>query len=574
MNGRLGFLALVLMFQVGCHSGAPVASVAPVKSGGEYNSGAARVTYPESRAWANYIGARMKMAEGDMKSAVEYLNRARLADPSSMILGRELATAYAHSGNIEAAEREVRELLTQEPDAPELLLQLGEYLYRQERWADAIRVLEQTISLKPDLEGAYLRLVASRERLGQLESALDTVEQLLEIHPESRAGRLLLGQLQISLEHPDEAELIYRDLIAEEPGFQPAIVGLVDALRAQGKEKAAIDILREALVGQESGGNLRIQLIRILIQQENWEEALNEMLSFDSSQTENITMLRRMGLVLIELERWSDAATVWEKLAGSNPPDPSAFYYLGLTFERQEKWEEASSAFSKIDPDDESYPDSLHHLAYVTHKLGLTQQAIQYMQQRIALAPDRPDLFDFLAALNDSDQNNQAAMDVLKSGLSYFPDDSELLYHLGMLKERTGQSDQALALMRQVLESDPAHVDAMNYIAYYYAERNVNLDEALTLIQKALEGERRPYMLDTLGWVQYRLGRYDDARVALEEASRGLDEDAVIFEHLGYVYSALGLRKEAIDAFERSLLISPDNQSIQLKLRWLKDDSQ
>ena len=100
--------------------------------------------------------------------------------------------------------------------------------------------------------------------------------------------------------------------------------------------------------------------------------------------------------------------------------------------------------------------------------------------------------------------------------------------------------DAARLAMEEILELDPYNADAMNFIAYQYAEDGVHLNKALALAQRALELNEAGHIYDTLGWVYYRLGRYDEALEPLRAALREMPDDPVIHEHLGDLYVALG----------------------------------
>jgi len=100
---------------------------------------------------------------------------------------------------------------------------------------------------------------------------------------------------------------------------------------------------------------------------------------------------------------------------------------------------------------------------------------------------------------------------------------------------------------------------------------NRDLDEALDYAERAMRLKPAPHILDTVGWVYYRLGRFLEALKITEEASRQLTEDAVIFEHLGDIHLALKNIEKARAAFEKALLLQPDNVDLRDKLEKLAD---
>jgi tetratricopeptide (TPR) repeat protein len=122
-----------------------------------------------------------------------------------------------------------------------------------------------------------------------------------------------------------------------------------------------------------------------------------------------------------------------------------------------------------------------------------------------------------------------------------------------------------------VLAIDDQHAEALNFLAYALAVENRDLDEALLYAERAVELKPAPHILDTLGWVYYRLGRLLEALRVIEEASLELSDDAVIYEHLGDIHLALHNVKRARAAFEAALKLQPDNFAVREKLESLAD---
>ncbi|MEJ2201832.1 MAG: tetratricopeptide repeat protein, partial [Desulfuromonadaceae bacterium] len=120
--------------------------------------------------------------------------------------------------------------------------------------------------------------------------------------------------------------------------------------------------------------------------------------------------------------------------------------------------------------------------------------------------------------------------------------------------------------MRQVIELDPDHAEALNFLAYCFAEQNENLSEALELAERALQLKPEGHVIDTLGWVYFKLGRFEQAREQLEKAARRLPEDAVVRQHLGDVYRALGLTDLARAAYQKALTATPGDAVLRGKL--------
>jgi tetratricopeptide (TPR) repeat protein len=123
--------------------------------------------------------------------------------------------------------------------------------------------------------------------------------------------------------------------------------------------------------------------------------------------------------------------------------------------------------------------------------------------------------------------------------------------------------------MREALRLDPDHAEALNYIAYFHAERGENLEEALRMAKRAAQIQPEGHIIDTLGWVYFRLGRLEEARQELERAVELLASDPVVLEHLGDTYRALGLHAPARATYQRVLDLQPAATGVREKLQSL-----
>jgi tetratricopeptide (TPR) repeat protein len=153
------------------------------------------------------------------------------------------------------------------------------------------------------------------------------------------------------------------------------------------------------------------------------------------------------------------------------------------------------------------------------------------------------------------------------------PDDkptSAFYFMYGAACERVGQIDKAAVLFRKALAIDPKNHNAANYLGYMWADKNQNLNEALEFINKAVAAQpNNPAYLDSLGWVYYRLGRFEDALKPLRRAVElsAKEPDATLFDHLADVLHKLNQREEAIKTLRQAVQLEPQNKEFTGKLK-------
>jgi tetratricopeptide (TPR) repeat protein len=108
--------------------------------------------------------------------------------------------------------------------------------------------------------------------------------------------------------------------------------------------------------------------------------------------------------------------------------------------------------------------------------------------------------------------------------------------------------------LKRAIEINPKHAEALNYLGYSYADKGINLNEALSLINRALELKPESgYIMDSLGWVYYKLGNYDEALKILLKAVEKVKDDPVLYEHLGDVSNTMGFIEKTREYWQKSI---------------------
>ena len=141
----------------------------------------------------------------------------------------------------------------------------------------------------------------------------------------------------------------------------------------------------------------------------------------------------------------------------------------------------------------------------------------------------------------------------MEAAVKIYPDNLQLFFEYGLLLEKTGMHNEAISKMKRVLELQPNHAEALNFIGYTWADMNIHLDQALQYISKA--AKLKPdngFIIDSLGWVYYRLGRLERAVAELERSLELEPDDPHIYEHLGDVYLAQKRYSEALKAYKKA----------------------
>nr|WP_226898502.1 tetratricopeptide repeat protein [Mangrovicoccus algicola] len=227
-------------------------------------------------------------------------------------------------------------------------------------------------------------------------------------------------------------------------------------------------------------------------------------------------------------------------------------------FDEQGNYELAGDLYDEVPRDHPAYLQAEFGRAGALRYAGRLDAAIEVLNQ---LSKTYPDLLDVQVSLGDAltaDDRWEAARAAYDRAVELLPEpdesDWQIFYARGITLERLKLWEEAEADFRRALELSPQEPRVLNYLGYSLVERRENLDEALAMIQEA--AAQRPddgYIADSLGWVYYRLGRYEDAVEPMEHAAEIMAIDPVINDHLGDVYWAVGRKLEARFMWRRAL---------------------
>lgn len=528
-----------------------------------------RVEDPQAKALYHYGLFRLLFAEGQQEEAVAALQEAIRLDPENEEIRFELAETYIEMEKIKQAVRTVEDILIRNPDSVKAHLRLANAYFNSRQPELAIPHFRKIIELDPGREEVRLHLAIALARSGELGQAIEELKELLRLFPDSQPGRLALARLYRETKLDALAIEQYRVLIRNHPELTQASLelGLLYEERRQWND--ALSVFRAALAKDPLEFSLRHHLARVYVGMKRYADALNELQTIVELKPEDFDARRKIGLIYLEQEKWEKAITVFREILALQPELEPVRYYLGTALERKEQWAEALDAFAGIDADSPLYDDAVAHMSYIYVQTERATDAMALLENRLKQPEPRPQIFYYLAVLHLGAGDQAKALEVLNQGLEVYPEDADLLYEKGVTLERLGEKGPARDTMELVIAADPDHAEALNFLAYGMAEENRDLDQALAMAERAVSLKPAGHILDTLGWIYFRLGRLDEARKAIEEAKRLLPEDEVVQEHYGDVLQALGRTAAAREAYQKALELKSDNPALREKLQKL-----
>lgn len=272
-----------------------------------------------------------------------------------------------------------------------------------------------------------------------------------------------------------------------------------------------------------------------------------------------------------------DAAIVYLRLAlYLDPQNDGALTFLAGALERANLTDDAIATFRSVPKSSPFYVTAQVSAADLLDKSDRTDDAIALLR---ALERDEAEGGLAASALGDvyrvrerwSEAADAYSRAIERAGPDYRTDDWALFYARGIALHQSGRWAEAEADFRMALKLAPDQPLVLNYLAYSWIERGEHIDEALAMLQRAVD--QRPddgYIIDSLGWAYYRLGRYDQAVQVLEQALQFSPHEPTVYEHLGDAYAKTGRLREAQFMWGHALKLKPEPRRIpiiEVKLR-------
>ncbi len=507
---------------------------------------------------------------GHVEQALEhYVNASQLTDDPAVAERATRIAMFAKNwtAGLKAATR-WEELVGENLEISQIL---GVMELRNKNVEGAVPHFEKIMSAAEDSPAKGFSIIgAVLAREPDFESSLNLLEILVNKHFENPYGHLTMASLAFQAQDfqrtIDESEIAL--------GFKPDLIE-ARAMRAQAlmnlndTDKALSEM---KIIVEEQPGNreMRMAYSRMLINAERYEEAIDEFELLLLENPNDGELIYRLGLLYLQKEEYEKAKAKFQRLVDRKQRVDEAHYYIGRANEEQKKYVEAIDEYEKV-PQGQYYIDAKARIASVYAERDNIEKAQSYLKElrRSLSAPEAIiEVYLIEGQLLHDKELYVAAMDLYSEGLQEFPGHSDLLYARALMAEEIDRIDLLEQDLRAILSEDPENASALNALGYTLADHNFRINEALGYIKRALElRPDDPAVIDSMGWVQFRLGNYAEAETYLRKAF-ALLEDTEIAGHLVELLWAQGNYEEAKEVLNDMLERYPDDEYIlELKQR-------
>ncbi|WP_174824609.1 tetratricopeptide repeat protein [Pseudomonas denitrificans (nom. rej.)] len=431
-------------------------------------------------------------------------------------------------------------------------------LARTGQYDESMVYMEKVLNGQGDTHFDFLALSAAETDPDTRAGLLQSFDRLLKKYPDN--GQLLFGKALLLQQdgRPQEALHLLEDNSASKHDVAPLLLR-ARLLQSMKRSDEALPLLKAGIKEHPDDKRVHLAYARLLVEQNRLEDAKAEFSALVEQFPDDDDLRFSLALVCLEAQAWDEAKVYLQELVERDSHVDSAHFNLGRLAEEQKDPETALKEYALVGPGNDFLPAQLR-----STEILLDQKRYDDASRRLAETRDRqPDYAIQLYLIEAEGLSNRDQVDrawnVIQQGLKQFPDDLNLLYTRSMLAEKRNDLAQMEQDLRLIIQREPDNAMALNALGYTLADRTTRYSEARDLIQKAHSlNPDDPAILDSLGWVNYRLGNLSEAETYLRKALERFPDHEVA-AHLGEVLWAQGKQSEARKVWATALQSQPDS---------------
>lgn len=522
--------------------------------GGAATGGSALRAEPNTGA---YLAARQAVLLGDYTAAADYFTQALIRDPSNPMLLENAVLAFLSLGALDRALPIARNMEAEGLQSQAASMVLAAAEARSGDFDALLLRLAEQRGTGPLVDG--LTTAWAQMGKGDVSTALATFDRLATtdgLGPFASYHKALALAMVGDFEGAEA-------LFAAEAGGPLQMTRRAAIARAQILSQLDRDPEAVEMLDQMFGPDLDPALAQM-------RAALAEdaMLPFTliTSPTEGIAEVFHTVASFLRREAGDDYTLLFARVAAYLRPDHTdAILQSASLLESMEKYELAVATYKLVPANDPSFHAAELGRAEALRKLDRLDSASEVLEQLTRSHGGLPIVHVSLGDLLRQMERFSEAVSAYDTALRLYPREEEghwfIYYARAIALERQDEWERAEADFRKALALNPDQPQVLNYLGYSLVEKQIKLDEALDMIERAVAA--RPdsgYIVDSLGWVLYRLGRYEEAVVHMERAAELMPVDPIVNDHLGDVLWAVGRTREAQFQWTRALSFDPEEK--------------
>jgi len=522
--------------------------------------------------WQALISSKGKPSDAQINSAIhEYEEIIRIdpTDPQAFIL---LGQLYQAINQPSKAEEIYKKHLTADPGSEEGVLALAELHVKAGDNKGAAAMLEDFLKSRPDSDRAAKELGDAYFALQEYGKAADNYKKALSLGSEDQDVPNSYAQALFMDERFDEAAAVFEKLLKEDPNDAGTLLRLAQIYRRTMKFDKARDTLEAADKLVPNNSEVQFNLYLVDRDEGKLEDALARLGKLakgsehpngkytPSEQQNRVVFLTNLAVLNSSLGHYDQAVQAYLDMRPLSPEKDRIDAMIIETFRAAKNQEKANQYLQSVALKESPNSRQLQIIsADMVAEKGKVDEGIKALES--LTKGGQPDL-QLLSAMSEIYQRAKKwdeAQAVLDRAVRSFPMESEVYFLQGAMYEKQKKDAEAEKAFRRSLELDSDSPATLNYLGYMYADRGIKLDEALLMIQKAVDSDPiSGAYLDSLGWVYYKMNRLTEAEQYLKKAVRFASTDSTMHDHLGDLYNKLMKYPEAALEWQKAIQLATE----------------
>jgi len=495
-------------------------------------------------------------------SAQGYLEMARSTrDPRLARRATEIASYARLQGTALDAARLWNEL---EPNNQQARQSLVGLLLSGNKLSEAKPYLKGLVDAAADPGQGFLQLQGLLNKHPDKAAVLAAVRDLAQGYANLPEARLVTAQSAFAAQQYDLATSEMREAMKLRPDWELGALQFSQFIQQRESAAKAAEYLAGFVQTYPGARDARAHYARMLINAKQLPQAREQYRILHEAQPNNPDILVTIGLLSLQMDDFDAADQALKQALELNYRDPDTLrFYIGQAYEERKRPDEAMSWYAQVKGGDQYVPAQARY-AFLLGRQNKLAEARTYLQNvEVASEEQRTILIQAEAQLLRESRAYQESYDLLASALSKQPENPDLLYDAALAAEKLSKIDVLETNLRKLIKLRPDHAQAYNALGYTLADRTDRYAEAKEYVERALAlSPDDAFILDSMGWVHYRLGNFAQALDYLQRAYERRP-DPEIAAHLGEVMWAKGRKAEAEQVWRSALAEHADNELLQ-----------
>ncbi len=553
-----------------------------------------------------FITGKIYEYQQDYVNALENYKQGLVFDPFSSLLRNNIALILIRKNDIQGAIKQITAAVEADKEDYESRILLSSIMFSRGNIEEAKKLLLEAKQIDPLRIDAYLKLSDLYLFIKDEKSALDVLSEMLKNSKDKSEAYLRMGNIYLNRRNIRLALESFTGALRINPANRDAAVMLSVTYELEEKYDNAIEILKKAQKYVSDDLEIILLIGKLYLRKEDFASA---KLFFDyalRNSPDTVSVSIAIAGTYSQEGYYAESEKIYRSLLAEYKHNDELRYYYGKLLITMKKYDEGIDILSKIaDKKLTGYSQSLICASHLERKkyeeayncvskdiadnettffikaeamLGMKkfEEARKLLETAIKKRELWCDAVIYLARVYEKIISRDAALSLLTEATNKYDilldEKIRILYEIGMIYERDSRINDALEVMKLILKLNPENPEALNFIGYTYIDNNINLEQAKDMILKAyMYSSRSGAIIDSVGWMYYKLNDYQAALRYLKKAYRLIPEEPIIADHLADTYVKLNYIKEAKEIYEKILkmenLEEKIRESVTKKLR-------